>query len=229
VQSDSFVRGVAFNRNLEDFHMKSMMMRWVTVATALLLTLAAPAKAQEPNLIQRFTGPYIGLHGGWNYAALKADDGSIRPDGSLLGLQAGYAWAANGIVLGLEGDVSWLNAKETLSNGSDSLTAKLHWLSTVRGRIGLPYGNAMPYLTAGVAFGKSGVSVEMAGSPLGSASKTETGFVYGLGMDVLIDNRWTGRLEALKLKFGDVSYVAGASSVDVDATLIRAGLSYRLN
>ena len=72
--------------------------------------------------------------------------------------QAGYNWDLGGIVLGAEGDpcpsvASRDGPPAPISRAFSCRRAAVNFLSTIRGRVGLPIDNFMPYVTAGVAFG----------------------------------------------------------------------------
>ena len=113
------------------------------------LAAAAPVSAQ-PFMAGPWSGFYIGGHLGAAFNPNKLDfqDGSENQDllfhanqnnDELLGgVHAGYDWQAGNLLLGVEGDVSF--AKD------------IDYLSTVRGRIGVPMGPFLLYGTGGVAF-----------------------------------------------------------------------------
>jgi outer membrane immunogenic protein len=90
-----------------------------------------------------------------NAAAGCSDDDD--PQGEL-GFRAGYDWQRGSMVFGIVGEF-------TVSDTSDSVTAfsitpaqysferTLTSIKAVRGRVGMPYGRFLPYVTAGVAYG----------------------------------------------------------------------------
>src|SRR5215212_10664010 len=112
---------------------------------------AAPVAAP----IWSWTGFYIGANVGFASARTHISDdrtylldpGSFdsRKTGVIGGLQAGYNWQFNNIVLGLEGDISAASLNRSTSPGTisnnlgDVFNGNLSALGTVRGRIGLAF------------------------------------------------------------------------------------------
>lgn len=98
-------------------------------ASLMTLSVAQAADIVEPAAYD-WTGPYVGLQGGygWGENDVKADgseiqptlmtsgspvsfhpldDGSIEMDGFVGGLHAGYNWQSDSLVLGVEGDIEY--------------------------------------------------------------------------------------------------------------------------
>lgn len=193
-------------------------------ALAVLAVAGFASAAQAQQLTNTtFNGPYIGIDAGYATASVGNGSASIAPDGGALGIHGGYNWSTQGFLVGVEGDFSFLNADTRFDVAGGSLTSKLKWVSSIRGRVGLPIGSALPYATAGIAFGDTSLDI----TGFGKGSTTETGFVYGGGVDFVVTETWTGRVEALHYDFGSTNYIPGLSSVDVNATVVRAGISYQ--
>jgi len=133
-----------------------------------------------------------GLYGGLHLGHADADD-----DGSMVGgAQLGYNWRTNQIVYGLEADLS-------LSN-SDAID----WLGSVRGRVGyLLQPGLLLYGTAGLG--------------LVNAGDTQTGFVYGVGVEGKLTESMSARLEYLNYNNDNVH----GDNINV----IRAGLNFKFN
>lgn len=187
------------------------------MASAAVLALStASAKAADP-----FSGLYIGAHAGYSFSAIDASAVGVswNANGSVIGAHAGYGWRIKGLYVGFEGDFSILNG----SGDIFGVTASFDWMATARGRLGLPIGNAMPYLTAGAAWGKGGIEA----GPI-SQMKTETGFAYGGGVDFAIFPSTIARIEYLHVDFGGIGDVLGVG-LKADASVVRAGVSFNLN
>lgn len=96
-------------------------------ASALMLGGAQAADIIEPTAYD-WTGPYIGLQGGYAWGendasaealidevilfasedvTLNGEEGSIAIDGFVGGVHAGYNWQSDSLVLGLEGDIEF--------------------------------------------------------------------------------------------------------------------------
>jgi outer membrane immunogenic protein len=153
----------------------------------------APRAPVSP--VGNWSGFYAGIHGGYAWgggdatttvdparAPLPPDPGldtgnaafaspftlSTRPRGGIGGLQAGYNWQVDSIVLGVEADVSFVAGKQTESGtftnrfpsetsfktvGAVSLETKLEELGTLRGRAGFATDRVLVYATGGAAWG----------------------------------------------------------------------------
>jgi outer membrane immunogenic protein len=125
-----------------------------------------PAQVYNPAPAFNWTGPYLGLIGGYAWGTSA---------GWMGGAYAGYNFQVDpNWVLGIEGDVT------AASKSSNS------WDSTVRGRIGYAYDRYLFYGTGGVAFG----DIKNNG-----ASVTRTGWTAGLGVEAALTQNVTGRIE----------------------------------
>lgn len=155
-------------------------------ATAADMGGPPPSYAEPPPYDVPFVSVWQGLYGGVHFG--YGED--WRTDGILGGGQLGYNWQAGRLVYGLEADVSV----------TDMAT---DWLGSVRGRAGfLLDDRLLAYGTAGVGFADV-------------FDDTETGFVYGLGLEAQVTDRMTARIEYLGYE-------------DIDADVIRAGLNFKL-
>jgi outer membrane immunogenic protein len=134
-------------------------------------------------------GGYVGIHAGYMTGSFDHlvggfpnNDGDM--DGWLLGVQAGYNfYLADGVVAGIEGDISWANVEGTCVAGPGvcgfATTQTIDWEGSLRARLGFDGGAIMPYLTAGlaVAHGER--------SSLGSSAEaTHIGWTAGAGVEV---------------------------------------------
>lgn len=88
---------------------------------------------------------------------------SIKPAGFTGGLEAGYNWQLNSLVLGLEGDIESfrLSGSSASSAGYSGFApstftvtsnASTDWLATARGRLGIASNNMLLFATGGAAF-----------------------------------------------------------------------------
>jgi outer membrane immunogenic protein len=146
-----------------------------------------PAPVYTPAAAYSWTGPYVGLTGGYGW-------GSASTDGWLGGAYAGYNFqTTNNWVIGLEGDFTFAGKEGTVAG----TTYKNPWNSTVRGRLGYAFDRYLLYGTGGVAFGK--LETE---NP--AASDTKTGWTAGAGVEVAFTQNITGRLEYRHTDLGDI-------------------------
>lgn len=169
-----------------------------------------------------------------------SEDGNSQLDGGMIGGLVGYDFSiGNGFVVGVLGDMSWMNANAdtdivsaVISGGSDySVDASLDWLGTARARIGFEMGDALIYGTGGVAFGGMGVDLHEAGDGhIGSGSATQLGWALGAGINYMATDRIILGLEYLYVDLGKETYdfgSAGAADVDLDMSVIRGTISFK--
>lgn len=125
-----------------------------------------PAQVYNPAPAFDWSGPYLGLTGGYGWGTT---------DGWLGGAFAGYNFQVSpNVVVGVEGDITGTN-RTTNS-----------WDSSIRGRLGYAYDRYLFYGTGGVAFG----DIKNSGM-----SKTKTGWTLGAGIEAALTSNLTGRLE----------------------------------
>lgn len=161
---------------------------------------------------------------------------NTNPKGLIGGVQAGYNYQANRVVLGIEADYSGTNiagSKALISNTAlavdkafgvttnFSTQEKLNSLVTIRGRLGIiPFDRGLLYATGGFALGDatSGIAIsqtETGPTPCvtitpssGSASKTLTGWSIGGGGEWAFASNWSAKAEYLHYDLGALSYPA---------------------
>lgn len=221
-------------------------------AAALAAVLAwSGSAAAEHCHSGAFNGLYIGASVGYagldsDYAPegqskLSGDDGSV-----IVGGHVGYNMQCGRIVIGVEGDLSYLDLSSTATAADlTSFRSSVDWLGTVRGRLGLAvHDNVLLYATAGVAWADRTHSVSDPGTISGivfsqSDGDTATGWVVGGGVELLHYDRWTIRAEALYVSLGDetrsYAVTTGCGGVcttsvkwDDDLVVARIGLSLKL-
>lgn len=238
--------------------MKKISLAFVSVVALTTASFAAdlpsrstPPMAPAPTLSQMtFAGFYVGISGGWGQAEFK-DKGSStthRGNGGLLGVTAGYNYVLNNrFVLGLEGDVSWMNARKKSTDASSGPgfsylgtgQAEQTLFATIRPRVGYTFGNWMPYLTGGLAIADTKlkysdafyVGTTRTYSASDSVSKTRTGWTIGGGVEVLLTQNLSAKVEYLYADYGSARYRWSDGSttdkISLKNNIVRAGLNYR--
>ena len=89
----------------------------------------------------------------WDQGGTSGDP-AISPEGIDAGGFAGYGFERDGLVLGIEGDVSFPDFSEDEPCGASfDCTLDVQVLSSLRGRAGLAFGRLQVYGTAGLALG----------------------------------------------------------------------------
>jgi len=172
-----------------------------------------PAYFDQPYLPSIWQGLYGGVHLGWGWSGAA--------DGVVGGGQVGYNWQSRRYVYGLEADVSAadIGVSENFF-GFFNASASINWLTTARGRAGfLVQPNLLIYGTAGVGIVHWEAHVSAFGfQPILQTSGTETGFVYGIGVESMWTERMSVRLEYLS--FSEPDRIG-------DFGILRAGLNFK--
>ena len=156
----------------------------------------------------------------------------------LAGWEADWDWAAN--------DAAALTAFSGVDTSGDGFTfhanseVKLHWQSSVRGRLGIIEGPVLFYATGGVAFidvswhDSEQLKTAFSGTftSLWDADKVLTGVVAGGGMEYLVTSHWIARIEYLHERFNGFNVPFGfgpqIGTLNVpDVNKIRFAVSYK--
>jgi outer membrane immunogenic protein len=209
----------------------------VTVAAAAdLPARVAPIPVKAPIVAAAYdwTGFYIGIHGGgaWldhnqrtslnngscnTVGAGTTANCSLTAFGGIVGGFAGYNLQSGRVVYGIEADGSWTGLKKSVStpdsaglgNGLTTLTGRVDWLATVRGRIGITMSPTLLYVTGGVAFGGVKSSWTDNDPPPNTnaiaVDKVKVGWVAGGGIEHAFAGNWRVRVEGLYHDLGKVS------------------------
>jgi len=173
-------------------------------------------------------------------------------DGVVGGGQFGYNWQMQNWVFGLEADIQGTGEKGTHSYlcpigtcvplpvgiaavfgtvVSESLSQKIDWFGTARGRIGvLAAPKVLLYATGGLAYGEVDTNATIGavgGVPtvFPSASNINVGWTVGAGVEGVIAGNWTARLEYLYVDLGKVS---GAFATTIGTTALTSFYSSRI-
>ena len=193
-------------------------------------------------------------------AGARAPFVGVDRDGFIGGGQIGWNWQSNSPwVWGLEADISYTDVRSTTNfvtilppalggaaGGSplnNSLSSKMEYFGTVRGRLGYAWDRTMVYATGGLAYGQVENSAVFNNAAnvaqfAGSSRDTKTGYTVGGGIEHAWTGNWTVKAEYLYYDLGrnDVTVpvlpgVAGAggyiSSFKNDGHIVRAGLNYK--
>jgi outer membrane immunogenic protein len=161
---------------------------------------------------------------------LFTSSGSTNLDGVVGGGQIGYNWQVQNWVWGLEGDIQGTGEKGSRGYTCGvavctppvggflalvlpgpavpvTLSQKIDWFGTVRGRVGiLATPRILFYATGGLAYGEvaTNATIGAALSPF-SATDTKAGYTVGAGIEGAIGGNWTAKLEYLYVDLGRVS------------------------
>jgi outer membrane immunogenic protein len=181
---------------------------------------------------------------------------SLKPQGVIGGVQGGYNWQTNNIVLGFEADADWAGGSASRSltlgpafagNPDDVATNKTRetFLGTVRGRLGWTTGDALFYGTGGLAVGTLsttdtfcafGCVTPPTDFTSGSGSTTRAGWTGGVGAEYHFRANWSAKVEYLYVDLGSFNatipsnLVAPAQDITVSHhfadNLVRGGINF---
>mgnify|MGYP001301575847 CR=1 FL=1 len=203
--------------------------------------LAPAAPVVYAPQIYNWSGIYVGGHIGGGYSATSWSDpitGTGNDDfsswGFLGGAQVGANAQFNRLVLGLEGDFSWTNMK---NSGTDSigeaLNTNVQWTSTVTGRIGAAFNRLLVYGKGGLALAEDRSSLTDLAGNTATDSLLRTGWTVGAGLEYALDENWSAKIEYDYLGFGpqSMNFTTPTESVNSSASLnvqeVKAGLNFR--
>ncbi|MDT6939960.1 porin family protein [Brucella pseudogrignonensis] len=235
-----------------------MKLKSLLLASTVALVAATGAQAADAIVYEEpapvvvapsftWNGAYLGgqIGYGWGKSRFSQDGEfgaiNIKPDGFLGGLYAGYNFdLGNSVVLGIDGDVTYNNLKDSYSETdgvvTDSLESKLRWSGAVRARAGYAVDRFLPYIAGGVAFGQVKNTLSSSGDAdafSSSQSKTLTGWTAGAGVDYAATDNVIVRLEYRYTDYGrkDFTFSDGIDSATVrdkfKSNEIRLGVAYK--
>jgi outer membrane immunogenic protein len=190
----------------------------------------APAYIDQPTF--SWTGFYLGFNGGygWGNSDWTTTTGNfqVAPKGWMAGGTAGYNYQFSSFVLGVEGDIDYMQLKGTADSAiCAGCLFKDTWLGTFRGRAGLAIDRWLPYVTGGAAYGNAYVQ-----GPGGSATGTKQGWTAGAGVEWAFAPAWSAKVEYLYVDLGSTTCAQAACgfvtdvSVHPKANLARMGVNY---
>ena len=182
---------------------------------------------------------------------------TINSSGFFAGGQIGYNYQfANNVVIGIETDLQWsgIEGKHDYSFvdqfgylSTYSFGGSVDYFGTIRARLGYAYDRFLPYITGGVAYGKTAYTYHtVTNDPAGydnyvqadDFSSTNWGWTIGAGAEYAITNNWTLKAEYLYVDLGSSDYTAATSSYefgdhvytgtwDTKFHTLKAGVNYK--
>lgn len=223
-------------------------MKSVLLAGLALAISTAGASAADAGSAAGFvwTGGYIGLQAGYaggdsRYSNEWGEFANHDPDGLFGGVYAGYNHQlSNNIVLGVEADISAGSIDSSVdhywSEGNIATghvaNAKLKRSAALRARFGYAADRFMPYLAAGVSFGKYEFNLDHngAGTMDFKDERSLTGWNIGAGLDFAVTQNVLVRAEYRYTDFGTKDFQhdwGGNSKIDLATHDVRLGVAYK--
>ena len=193
-----------------------------------------------------WSGIYIGAHSGFgrgNSRALLTDPAPVVANsdfgGMIGGVQAGYnRQLSSGLVVGIEGDISFPNALisnsivSSLATANTSVIEQTDYMAAIRARLGYASGHWLLYATGGLAFaGERFLNMPAIGNNE-KILNTRLGWAAGAGAEYAFAPDWSLRLEYLYSRFedADIRFASGtrlASTLDFGS--LRVGLNRKID
>jgi outer membrane immunogenic protein len=228
---------------------QELMMKKFIWAAATAVVLATPAFAADlprrqpvPEAVYVpvapagiWTGFYVGANIGAGFSSSFNNDQAYSLSGAsgfMGGLQAGYDYQINRVVLGIVGDIDYASINrryvDVLGTGAD-VRSNLNWNGSIRGRVGYAVmDNMLVYGTAGLALGNVRANETLGGLGV-SQTRTLTGWTAGLGGEYAFTRNWTGLLEYRYTSLQKASYTALSNEprIGFEGHQIRTGINYR--
>lgn len=210
---------------------------FLTGATVILTTSAALAADMVEPAAYDWSGPYIGLQGGYGWdkpsvnldkspalGSIDQDARSFNRDGFLGGIFAGYLLQQDSLVFGLEGDVEYADmngSTKAVQGGAielGRLESDIDWLASLRLRAGFAMDRALIYATGGLAVG--GAELEFSPTPgpfldmsRDSDEATKVGWTLGGGIEYAMADSLSVRFE---YRYTDLGTLEARATDNVD-------------
>ena len=193
------------------------------------ITKAPPKPELSGNL-----GIYLGVFGAYDWGRATFSDAtgstSINVPSGLAGFTVGYNVQSARVVYGVETDIA-VALRTTKTNWTAApcfgCEVRLTYFGTLRGRLGYAVGQALPYVTAGLAYG--GVETGLAGGS--SENNTKAGWTAGGGIEYAIFNNWSVKTEYLYFDLGktncSVIDCGAPVSVKFRGNMVKVGTNLR--
>ncbi len=193
------------------------------VALAADIVNPQPAPVPEAGFAspeRNWSGIYLGVLLGYSFGdADIAGGGSVDVDGIDGGLYAGYNYQIDNWVAGVEAD-GVLSGVEGSSGG---VNVEQTWSGSLRLRAGYSLQSFLLYGTGGVAL----TEVEASSGGF-SDSNTHLGWTIGAGVEGMITDNVTARVEYRYTDYEDKTFNLGApTGADLNTNTIRAGVGVK--
>lgn len=218
------------------------------LATVSALAISSVAHAEST---ESWSGLYVGVNGGVSWLNTDAfvtfapavpagpsQQVSFSAAGATFGGQVGYNWQFRNFVVGAEGDINWVGARAFSpgppgSAAGTQYSSGLHWLATLRGRVGVAMSPTLIYVTGGLAFGRlENAATAFGGHQFAHALETRTGWTAGGGVEHMFNPRWSMKAEVLYVDFGtrsvnDAGGIGYTGRFRNNAVIGRVGINLR--
>jgi outer membrane immunogenic protein len=197
--------------------------------------IATPIYTPSPAF--SWTGPYLGIQGGYDWNNATTVQGPYtypaQLTGGIVGLYGGYNWqTSSNWVFGIDGSINYDGAKGSSTTGGplpDANSASVNWKGFVRGRVGYAWDRVLVYGTLGGAV--AGYKATTTG-PDGAGSATPWGWTVGGGIEMAFTNNIVGRLDYAYQDYGTFTVngtgtFSGGVPVKLRSHSLMAGVAFK--
>ena len=264
---------------MKKFSLASLALATLIAGPAVAADMAVKARPMVVDPSYNWTGFYVGLNAGygWNDNRDVAISGSpliiaaqppvgttvpqvigLSPKGFIGGGQIGYNYQFGGRgVVGVEADFAWADIKDShfidlpagAPNVRTSVSEKIDFFGTVRGRLGVTFDRFLVYGTGGFAYAnvqQNGNINEFFNRPvigrqfIASSSDLRYGWTVGGGAEWAFSKNWSVKAEYLYYDLGSHT-IRGPQSNPVNGVdfatysfatrgnIVRGGLNYKFD
>jgi len=196
---------------------------------------AKPITKAPPLVRTTSSGFYVGVNGGYNWGRATLSgfpflENSFDARNGMAGITFGYNAQAGAVVYGFETDLdaAWMKATNWGLPPCFACEVQLRYFGTLRGRVGYAVGKALPYFTAGLAYG----GVKTSNLLLGTSEKDgKFGWTVGGGVEYAIAGAWSMKFEYLYFELEKMDcglFNCGINTeVALKGNLLRTGFNVR--
>ncbi len=227
-------------------------------AADMAVPVTAPAPVRVPWVFS-WTGFYAGgnIGGFWRNASAtdsfnNASFGTASEFTFMGGGQAGYNYQFTNVVIGIEGEFDGVtnttHAGQAVTLNPTTLiqlSSSERWVATLAGRLGWAAANWLFYVKGGGAWvdnsGFTVSNISNAGptvSVTGSGSGTQSGWLFGGGIEWAFWNNWSAKLEYDYIGLSNTSFTLPAGPVlpgdtftlhNQNVQMVKIGINYLFN
>lgn len=186
----------------------------------------APVAYEQPAPISNWSGAYLGATANYDWGRFTGNGGDRDADGFGGGLYGGYNWQSGQLVYGAEADVNLGDNKGSAGTGNsgESLEGKQGVNGSIRARVGYDMNPFLIYGTGGLAIADQKVS-----NAVSSDSATALGYTVGAGVEAMVTNNITARVEYRYSDYQDKDYSLSSGTVSrgFDDHSVKAGIGVK--
>jgi outer membrane immunogenic protein len=224
--------------------MEDDFMKKILIGTIVLVSVGVTSVRADEDYPESWTGAYLGVNIGANFlkdetavTPILTENSSVKDRGGSGGLQLGWNFQNGNQVFGIEGDISNLGLRSSITFtsavGAGSLKTRYDWFASLRARAGITVNDdaTMLFITGGLA----ATGLRMAGAdPLtpvtttnGTNSTTLFGLTVGGGVEHKLAPKWSAKADYLYASYGIHRYTLGGSAFSVKPRMhmVRLGVN----